>query len=241
MNSCFMPAFWLLLLSSSWLPTKGNFVQDALKNIIVQAVVAIPDSDDTANADAVVSDAVDSTKGVVVARNSVTEKTLKNLKSLKVERTEETLARKKSGKLDLKGVVADTTSGSKTAAQLAHLPKLHQLQRQEALARKDRLNGITKGLGDFCLETEKLAAAAMVSAGYLGNTANMEPIGALAIAGFMGKKHSNGAWGKRCYVVKVRSSSLVQANARRHVRGAGWGAKLEKRCLAGCARACVRG
>ena len=194
----------------SWLP-KGNFVQDALKNIIVQAVVAIPDSDDSSNADAVVSDAVDSTKGVVVARNSVTEKTLKNLKSLKVERTVETLARKKSGKLDLKGVVADTTSGSKTAAQLAHLPKLHQLQRQEALARKDRLNGITKGLGDFCLETEKLAAAAMVSAGYLGNTANMEPIGALAIAGFMGKKHSNGAWGKRCYVVKV--SFFVQSLA----------------------------
>ena len=127
---------------------------------------------------------------------------------MEVQRTVEPISRKRSGKLDLKGVVADTESSNKPQQLLAHLPKLHQLQRQEALNRRDRLNNATSGLGDFCLETEKLAAAAMVSAGYLGNTANMEPIGAVAIAGFMGKKHRNGAWGKRCYVVKADTREL---------------------------------
>jgi len=185
---------------------QGNFVQDALKNIIVQAVVAIPDEAESQQA--MVSSAVTKTKNVVVERNSVTEETLRNLAMPQVQRTVEPISRKRSGKIDVKGVVADTTSASKTAAQLAHLPKLHQLQRQEALARKDRLNKVAKGLGDFCLETEKLAAAAMVSAGYLGNTANMEPIGSVAIAAFMGKKHRNGAWGKRCFVVKADTREL---------------------------------
>ena len=66
---------------------QGNFVQDALKNIIVQAVVAIPDTQENVNNDSVVSDAVDSTKGVVVARNSVTESTLKNLQAVKVRQS----------------------------------------------------------------------------------------------------------------------------------------------------------